>query len=366
MYTPLFCFVVVVSMLFLVPSHYIGKIRMVLAVICYFCIVVIFYSKDYTYSDIIDYRVYSQANDILKNMNFFDVFEIFPFEPGWALVYWFLHKLGIAFNGINVSLGNTIISLLIFFIWFECHGIKLVKYEFRGIVTATTLLFMSFVTLGFLQRQAISIAILLFAISNYNNKKFYIYWLFSAIFHNTSLFIGLLYKFIIDLKFSVKLVLLTALFFLFARLFFLDIMLFLNKFDFFAYKSNFYLRISGFQIASYRLALYGVFLSVLAFFYVKSVNNYMRNIIIFTSICFVGLLGINLASERVNFIIIYCLGYFVSLLLVEKNIRALLILNLFMTVLFMLEKTGFINSDFTLWEKYDWIGTTPFYYLKGI
>lgn len=366
-FSPLLCFILIATLFIFVPHEYIGRFRFPLSLVAYFCTIIIFYSKDYTYANANDYLIYSQAYGILKSSSFMELFEIFPNEIGWPFVYWVLYHLGISFDGINgVSLGNTVVSLVIFIAWFEIHALKLVEPKFRCITTATTLLFMSFVSLGFLQRQALSIAILLFAISNHDNKKFFFYWILASLFHNTSFVIGLLYKILIKTRPTLRVIIFAILAFLAIRFLFLDVLNLLNKFGVLGNKANFYMRIDGFQIVSFRLAFYGLLLFVLNTLFINNVNNYMKNIILFASIFFVCFLGINLLSERVNFILIYCFGFFISLLLLPKNVKYLIIINILIMMVFVLEKTGLINSNFMFWDKYDWYGRTPFYYLEKI
>jgi len=81
-------------------------------------------------------------------------------------------------------------------------------------------------------------------------------------------------------------------------------MILLSQFSFLEYKTSFYLSLQSFEIVSFRLALYSVLLLFLIIFFGKDIKSPFKNIIYFTAICSVSLLGINLASERLNFILI--------------------------------------------------------------
>lgn len=366
MFSPFILFCALIFILLFFPFNVIGELRLLISLICYYCLFFIFFSKDYSYASAPDYLIYFQASSILKQSNFNEIFLLFPGEIGWPIIYWFINKIGFNTESINnVSFYNTLISLVIFVFWFELHALKLVDKKYQSIVTATNILFISFITLGFLQRQAISVAILLFAISNYNNKKFYIYLFLSSIFHNTSLIVGLLYKFLIKINLTKLKIFFIFLLLLFVRVFFLEFIYFFDSIGIFPGKSEFYSGLNEFKVVSFRIAMYGLLLFFFTIFLYRNIDNYMKNIIIFSSITFICFLGVNLVSERFNFIFLYCLGFFLSILLIPKYIKVLLIIDLIVLLLFVFEKFGFVNGDFMFWELYDWIGNKPFYYLDN-
>lgn len=363
-FSPFVFFIATVFTLIFLPLHDYPFLRPLLLIFGAFSQLFIFYSIDFSASTIIDYRVYSEANEIIKSMSLSEVFyEPFGIEFGWGLIYWILNKIGIEINGVSVSYYNSIICIMLFITWFEKYGLKDIDKKYHGLVSASTLIFLSFFTITFLQRQAISVAILLFAISNQNNRKFYFFLLISSLFHITSLIVGILYKYISKINFTPRRIFYFMVCILIFRLFFRQVILFLDQFSFLTYKTSFYLSLTSFEIVSFRLALYSVMLFVIVLIFGKNINSQFKNIIYFTSICSVSLLGINLASERLNFILIYLYGYFLFLILYRKHLNLLIFLNVIFLIIFAIEKSSLINETANHWVLYPPLSNVPFYFL---
>lgn len=363
-FSPFLFFIAVVFTLIFLPLHEFPLIRPFLLILGAVSQFFIFYSIDFNASTIIDYRVYSESNEIIKHMSFSEVFyEPFGIEFGWGLTYWVLNRIGIDIYGVNVSYYNSIICIVLFLTWFEKYGLKEIDKKYHGLASASTLLFLSFFTITFLQRQAISVALLLFAISNQNNRKFYFFLILASFFHITSLIVGLLYKYVSKIDFSAKKIFYLIVVILIFRLLFRQVVLFLDQFSFLTYKTSFYLSISNFEIVSFRLALYSVMLFVIVMIFGKNINSPFKSIIYFTSICSISLLGINLASERLNFILIYLYGYFLFLILYRKHINLLIFLNVIFLIIFAIEKSSLINETANHWVLYPPLSNVPFYFL---
>lgn len=363
-FSPFLFFIATIFTLIFLPLHDFPFFRPILFILGAFSQFFIFYSIDFNASTIIDYRVYSESNEIIKHMSFSEVFyEPFGVEFGWGLIYWVLNRIGVDINGVDVSYYNSIICILLFLIWFEKYGLVDIDKKYHGLASASTLLFLSFFTITFLQRQAISVALLLFAISNQNNKKFYFFLIISSFFHITSLIVGVLYKFISRISFTNKIIFYFITGVLIFRLFFRQIMLFLDQFSFLSYKTSFYLSLSNFEIVSFRLAIYSVILFIIVLIFGKDIKSQFKSIIYFTAICSVSLLGINLASERLNFILIYLYGYFLFLILYRKHINLLIFLNVIFLIIFAIEKSSLINETANHWVLYPPLSNVPFYFL---
>lgn len=363
-FSPLFFFILSIFTLIFFPVSNIPFLRFLLLISSLSAQLFIFYSIDFSESPIIDYKVYSEANLIVKNLSFSELFfEPFGAEFGWGMIFWLLNKLGVNVDGFYVSFYNSLICIFLFLIWFERYGLKDIDAKYHGLVSASTLLFFSFFTITFLQRQALSVVLLLFAISNKNNKKFYFFLIISSFFHITSLVVGLIYKFLMNIKFSTKKMLVLFFAIIIFRLLFKNIMILLSQFSFLEYKTSFYSSLQSFEIVSFRLALYSVLLLFLIIFFGKDIKSPFKNIIYFTAICSFSLLGINLASERLNFILIYLYGYFLFLILYEKNLKLLIILNVLFLLIYTLEKSSLVETAANHWSLYPPYSSMPFYYL---
>ncbi|WP_151982616.1 EpsG family protein, partial [Acinetobacter guerrae] len=305
--SPLYSFVLIVFFLTVYDFSKTHYLRKFLSLILVFLLIFIFGSIDFSSStEIPDYYIYYQANTLLKGYSLND-FYIWPFQPefGWSAYFWSLNKLGLDITEINqVALINFSTALLLFYLWFEIYALEDIEKKFHGIATASTYLFISVFTLTFLQRQSLSVVFLLFAISNNKNKKFYLYLLLASIFHITSLPIGILYKFLINKNIGKKIFLIIFIIFIIFRIFFLQILSAISSLGFANGKIDFYLGLNSFSVVSIRLALYVLIFNIILFLFFNDLKGKFKNIIIFTAICSISLLGINLASERLNFITI--------------------------------------------------------------
>ena len=352
--SPFLFFILSIFFLMFINFEKVDILRRVLSLLIVFSLIFIYSSIDFSSSETQDYYIYYQANEIIKFEKIKNILN-WPFktEFGWGVIFWLIHKLGFNINTINqVAIINFSLSLILFYIWFEKYGIKSVDESYRGIATASVYLFISVITLSFLQRQSLSVIALLFAISNTKNNKFYLYTFIASIFHITSLPVAILYKFLINKNISKIFFIYVFLFMIFVRLTFINILNVISNIELIQDKVGFYLAIDGFSIVSLRLALYTLLLAGITFFYVKDVEHRFKNIIIFVSICSLCLLGINLASERINFITIYLYGYFLFLMLYRKNLYLLLFINIIFLIIFVYERSGLFINPANLWVNY--------------
>lgn len=332
-------------------------IRIYLSILSILSIIYMYGSIDFGKSEIPDYLIYYQAAKILKYESLLNITD-WPFYPeiGWGAVFWLLQKSGYNIQNINdVAIINLVICLFGFYFWFEKYGKKGVDSKYYGLLTATTLLFISVITLTFLQRQSLSVIFLLFAISNYKNSKFYLFVILASLFHLSSLPIALIYKFLLSRKFKLSFFIFIFIFIILLRVFFIEIV---SSLSFLMQgKGDFYVGNEGFSIVSFRLAIYSLLMFAMVLFFANKINHDFKNIIIFSSLLSFGLIGINLASERLNFITLYLYGYFVFLLLYKRNIFLLIFLNLIFLLILFYEKSGVFFNPVGMWEKYPFINS---------
>ena len=365
---PLLSFILSILYLIFISSYNLDFLRILISLVSYFSLIVILGSKTFHNELDMDLSVYLNVYDYISVLSLNELWKgSFIGEPGWVTLYWLLNKFGFHVNGVQLAILNSFISIAIFVLWFERFGIKFSDYRYRGIVTASTILFMSVVSFGFLQRQSISVAILLFALSNRNNNKFFLFLILSSFFHLSSLVVGLIYKVFLNRKINDVFWLYFFIFCVSFRLIFpiiISIILVLLPFPVLTYKLGFYSEITNFQIVSFRIALYGMLFSIVTFFMSCNLDDFYKNLVRFCSVVFLSMLGINLFSERFNFILLYCFGYFISLMLVRKYFSIVMVMCLLLLGIFIYEKGV---SDLSLdpyWQRYPYISNSFFYYLS--
>ena len=286
-------------------------------------------------------------------------------EIGWFVVYKMIGLINSNLNIFDIALLNSAICILIFFVWLVKYGTSYIEKKYLGFVLGIIVLFMWPTNFPFFQRQAISVAILLFAISNIKNKKYFIFYLvLSASFHLTSLVMGLIYYILVqyDIKNLAKKIIVSLTLFRIVFSFVLTYLItFVGNADL-VRKAGFYTEngMSGFFAFS-ELRFFPLFL--LAFIFYKKIDKDWRNIILFSSLFYISLIGIQFASGRFNFILVYLYGFFLWLI-AKRQAYILLIYVLLYFVFDMIYKANFIgviNDPF--WQRYPFFNYIPFYYL---
>lgn len=287
-------------------------------------------------------------------------------EVGWYVLYKFLGLIYPNLNIYDIALVNSLICLTLFFVWIVKYASKEIEYQYLGFVLGIIVLFMWPNNFPFFQRQSISVAILLFAISNVKSKKYFIFYLIlSSIFHITSLIMGIVYYILLNfnIKHLVKKIIISLTAF---RLMFSLILIYLTTIfsnSDFVRKASFYTEGDGnLFLAFSELRFFPLF--ILIFLFYKQIESKWKNIIVFTALCYISLIGIQFASGRFNFILVYLYGYFLWIV-AKKQPYILLIYVLFYFVFDVFYKSNsavLLNDPF--WQRYPIYSLNPFYYIK--
>lgn len=123
-------------------------------------------------------------------------------EVLWVYVYQFFSYFFTFTTPWELYVFHIFLCLCLFLIWIEIYGFESIRNNEKGIVLGIILIFLNASNVGYLQRQALSIVFLLFAISNIDRSKFkFILFLFlSSIGHLTSLLLVFIYWILIKIK----------------------------------------------------------------------------------------------------------------------------------------------------------------------
>ncbi len=367
---PLLAFILIIVVLSVFTVRIPEFFRKFLHILALFSLVVVYSSKSFYNELSMDLSSYIMVNDELRRLSFYQIFSThFSLEPGWNIIYWIIYNAGLNITDEGVGVANYFICCILFYFWFEVHGIKEFQQEFRSIATATSLLFLSVLFLAIMQRQAIASIFILFAISNIKNlKKLLLYSFVAILFHSTSIIFIILYYFLMKLKLKYYHWFLIAFFILLFKIFFIYFINLLVDLEAFSNKAEYYKNTFDFDFFSIKLLCYVLFVVFSLIFYRGSALSHSRyaNIMVFSLICYILMIGINLLPERLNFINIYLMGFYISLIYLPKHYRLLLILNLTFCLIFYFEKT-LSNTGFDkYWYRYEEYSLIPFYYIERL
>lgn len=305
----------------------------------------------YSYSDLMHSSIGEASN--------------YSLEIGWYAVYKIIGFFNHNLNIFDIALINSMICIALFFIWLVKYGSREIEPHYLGFVLGIIALFMWPSNFPFFQRQSISVAILLFAISNIKNFRNFIFFLILAsLFHATSFAIGLIYYILVsyNIKNLVKKMIISLIIFRFLFSVLLTyIMIFFVNADLIR-KVSFYAEGDGnLFLAFSELRFFPLF--ILIFIFYKKIDSEWKNIIVFSALFYISLIGIQFASGRFNFILVYLYGYFLWLV-TKKQPYILFVYALFYFIFDILYKSNFILllSD-PFWQRYPLFSLSPFYYL---
>ena len=238
-----------------------------------------------------------------------------------------------------------------------------------GVLRSPWHLFFSILFLAILQRQSIACIFILFAISNRNYLlKFLLYGLIAILFHSTSILFLLLYYFIIRFNLTIKHWCFILILILFAKFSFTYIINYLVGFSVFSLKAGYYdSDVLVFNFFSFRLFCFVVFCLISYFLFYKGSffdQNQYKNIFLLSLFCYVLTIGINLLPERLNYINIYLIGYYLALINLPKRVKLLFLINLLFSLIYFIEKGFFYKSEIdSFWYYFPEYSMIPFYYL---
>ena len=375
LFSPLICFIMGMLTLFLLsPFMKIGLIRVFTVSLVFFQLSVIFASRKYydeLNSDLgIYYDVYHLVNnDIKSGLSFFGG----GLEIGWSLLYWVVGRF-LTLEPIQLALVNSIISFLLIFIWMEKIVIPTVQINERGIVYFFFLLFLNFIMLGFLQRQSLTLGLLLFALTAKKNRTLFFLVFIASFVHLSSIPIGIIIYLTRKVDFTSKKIFYLILIFIIFRLALIPILSFimsLLSLDVVSHKLNVFSK-NGFTISTLRYVI--LYLCLFPFLFKKykfeSLNEkYLYNYAVVSAIAIVSFIGVPLFADRIFMISLAIYGIFYYKYLYINNKLIGILLALTYLLLFILEKTNVVGSltlGDAFWSRYNYWGNSILYYLQRL
>ncbi|HGF7538828.1 TPA: EpsG family protein [Vibrio cholerae] len=308
-----------------------------------------------------------------------DIDEYTIFGGGIELGYHVLYTVVAYFlpniEPIDLAVCNVVITLVLFYFWIEKYLFVNDEYKNdKAIICALIFIFFAFVSMGYLQRQALSIVFLLYALSTKRFASFLIFSSLSTVFHLTSLPLIIIYKFIARVKLSFSRMLffliIFILTFLLIRYYFYELISLVMGSGLSIpgiHKLNFYSELNFSVLSVKDLVLNLLLLSMLVLNW-NRVDLFWRNIILFSMATYFVFFGIPLLSERINFILFFLYGFFFYLVSIKTSsnifnrrlhisfILLYFTLNCFKSVVMA------ISGNYEYWSEFDFIGYYPFYY----
>lgn len=374
-YSPLLFYLLNILSLCFFSSYYANKyIRWPVVIFTTLSLIVIYASKNYydeLSSDLdVYYGVYNIVQyDFTTGIHFFGG----GIEVGWPLVYYFFGKI-VNLTPIHLAVTNSIFSFLLIFIWFETKIITNIKPAERGMVYFFLLLFANFFMLGFLQRQSLTVGIILFALTAKNNRNFILLIILATFFHLSSLLVGITVYLARKLSFSPKKIIILLLSLVVLRIMlipFMEIAISVISLDVFSHKANTFTS-GNFSVSTLRfLLLYLIILPFLINYKDIGLGNekYLYNYCVLTSISIIAFVGVPLFADRIFMtgLLIYGL-YFYKYFYANNKILGIMF-GLFYLYIFVLEKLNLIGGlalNDSYWARYPFWNSSIFYYLSRI
>lgn len=374
-YSPLLFYLLNILSLCFFSSYYANKyIRWPVVIFTTLSLIVIYASKNYydeLSSDLdVYYGVYNIVQyDFTTGIHFFGG----GIEVGWPLVYYFFGKI-VNLTPIHLAVTNTIFSFLLIFIWFETKIITNIKPAERGMVYFFLLLFANFFMLGFLQRQSLTVGIILFALTAKNNRNFILLIILATFFHLSSLLVGITVYLARKLSFSPKKIIIVLFSLVALRLLlvpFLQIAISVISLDVFSHKAkNFTTGVFAISTLRYFL-LYLIILPFLINYKDIRLGNakYLYNYCVLTSLSIIAFVGISLFADRIFMTGLFIYGFYFYMYFYANNKTLGILFGLFYLYIFVLEKLNLIGglalNDY-YWARYPFLDNSIFYYLSRI
>lgn len=295
------------------------------------------------------------------------------FEVGWSLVYWVLNQV-IDMTPIQQSLVNIILSLIIIIFWIELKIRPLVSRGELGIFYFLFFLFVNASVLGFLQRQGLTLGILLFALTSKGSLRFFLLIFLSSVFHLSSILVGLILFICRKINLTKSKILKIFAFALLLRFLFTFMISYLvsifSSFSVVLHKLNYFTDFD-FRISTLR---YTILFACLLFvmFFIKNIPANIKpiyNFAILSSIFIVTFAGVPLFADRIFMISMVIYGVFYYLFFYINNRLFAIVFAFIYFIVIALERFNVIGGlavgDF-YWARYDYIGDYIFYYLDRI
>ncbi|WP_321100463.1 EpsG family protein [Campylobacter sputorum] len=290
-------------------------------------------------------------------------------EIGWTSLYFLVSFLLPSITAIQLSLIHALFCCTILLVFIYVYIYSVVPEKDQGLVSALIILFLSFTTLGYLQRQAVSTLFLMFMIVSKDQKKLFLFYILAIFFHSTALPFGAIYLFLRNRYFNQIKILILILLLLLVRLFFYQLAEFMISsidFAFLTHKLHYFLIVEP-SISSRRFLILLFPLLILSLFFKDEscLVCYWRSIILFSCVSYLALLIIPLLSERLNFILLYLYGFFIYLYIRKYKTVGYFFIFLYL-IFFVAEKTGLVVDENLFWQRFDLFSFEPFYYLWSL
>ncbi|HBT6079744.1 MULTISPECIES: EpsG family protein [Klebsiella] len=366
-------------LLLLTPLGNYGLIRKSIVLIQIFLIIITVSSRQIginIFSDDLLNTYMPIVHQIEQGQPFYDT--SFKFELFFPLIIKTFLPLYGNFDARNVLTLIVAITMSLYFIWYVLFVEKFTERKNRGAIAALCMLMIQIGPLSQFLRQELATPILLLSLSYWLCGRRYlsmVLFLISFFIHTTSLIIFLIFLLSISKYKKIRhgIVLFS---FIFSMMLYAAPNILVTFFNiigasFFSAKINYYV---GNSILSLPAALSAgkfivIFLSTYLFKGEKGDNHFMQGISqfsFFIMMCCVPLI-IFKSATRIGLIV----TSFLSPLVLIYNLKgkefwigAFIIIISLLSLLFPGRLNGSVQEGFELWSNFDWIGTSPFYYIN--
>lgn len=292
-------------------------------------------------------------------------FGTFGTEVGLPIYYFLISRLQIE-NQIFPLFAVTMLGSSLFVLWIDTYGSKVFPTERYGTLMAISLIFYSFVSVTQLTRQMISLSFLLFAISAVGWRSA-VFLGCSILFHQSSLLMYLIFKMANRFSWQAAMLALVAgiLFFsYFNQLLNLaldsgvDLIRIESKFSYYADSGE------TFTAADLSGLKFVALCAISALISAKHMPAGWAAMILYVGVLYILFLPFQLLSLRTFLPFVAVLvGYFLTFMGFRIGWLPISWLGLiYGAYIFFKQFNMDPDYPFELWVKFNWIGTTPFYY----
>lgn len=288
------------------------------------------------------------------------------------LYFWLLGLVFGKLSPVGVLFFSSFASLFFLWFWLEAYGLKEIVYKKRALCLGMTLAFFALLLTGQLVRQMISVPLVLLALSSSSKSKKTVYLMLAIFTHSTALPTFILFWGLLNRpRITVWLVFVCVIFIFWFLGPVLSLMAsfvnipFLDKFHYFnsisegrnSYNTGYFL----FLVAQ------ATFISSIAFEILK--KNHMGKWFVLTicyyflAMIFSSYLHLFRIALPFSFVLLGYLFFHST-----KRISKSIVFFLYLLAVFQIVRLGFLNDisgPMSLWDSYEFIGFTPFYYIEA-
>ena len=332
----------------------------------FFVDLILIYSSKNFYDELgSDLRIYYNIFNLLQ----YDPKAGFDFfgkngEYGWGLLYYSIGNFFPNISQINLAILNVSISFFVIFVWIEKVVIYKVNKNEVGIFYLFVLIFLNISMLGFLQRQALTLGFLLFALTSKNNRNFIFFILVASFFHLSSIVVALF----IWLSRSISFDLRKILFFFIGSIIFRILLVVIVAYVLSALGVGGITRKlinftdAGFNITSLRYPILMFLVLIISIININNFKNFVDrdlksifNFMIFSAISLVVMMGVPLFADRIFMISLIIYGIYFYFYFYKKYRILAFILFLLYFIVFLLEKLNLVGGlplNDSYWSRY--------------